>query len=91
MPISGSKDTLNLAWGTPPADLPVRPLVRRGSPGPVLADATPRRGALARTVRGRVSRYCLAHAYAPDLNPVEGIWSLLKRSMANLAASSSAS
>jgi transposase len=25
-------------------------------------------------------------AYAPDLNPAEGIWSLLKRSMANFAA-----
>jgi DDE superfamily endonuclease len=25
-------------------------------------------------------------AYSPDLNPVEGIWSLLKRSMANFAA-----
>jgi len=25
-------------------------------------------------------------AYAPELNPVEGIWSLLKRSMANFAA-----
>ena len=25
-------------------------------------------------------------AYTPDINPVEGIWSLLKRSMANFAA-----
>ena len=25
-------------------------------------------------------------AYAPDLNPAEGIWSLLKRSTANFAA-----
>ena len=25
-------------------------------------------------------------AYAPDMNPAEGIWSLLKRSMANFAA-----
>ena len=25
-------------------------------------------------------------AYAPELNPAEGIWSLLKRSMANFAA-----
>ena len=31
------QDALNLAWGTPPADLPVQPLVRRGQPGPVLA------------------------------------------------------
>ena len=27
-----------------------------------------------------------AAAYAPDLNPAEGIWSLLKRSMVNFAA-----
>jgi transposase len=25
-------------------------------------------------------------AYAPELNPAEGIWSLLKRAMANFAA-----
>ncbi len=25
-------------------------------------------------------------SYAPDLNPTEGVWSLLKRSVANLAA-----
>jgi hypothetical protein len=31
------QDALNLAWGTPPAELPVQPLVRRGQPGPVLA------------------------------------------------------
>ncbi len=28
----------------------------------------------------------LLPTYAPDLNPVEGVWSLLKRSVANLAA-----
>ena len=72
------QDTLNLAWGTPPADLPVWPLVRRGQPGPVLAGAAcrpgdllvvgaGRRGALARTAGGRVSRYCLAHARCPVL------------------------
>jgi nucleotide-binding universal stress UspA family protein len=72
------QDTLNLAWGTPPAGLPVRPLVRRGQPGPVLAGAAcrpgdllvvgaGRRGALARTAGGRVSRYCLAHARCPVL------------------------
>jgi hypothetical protein len=27
------QDTVNLAWGTPPADLPFQPLVRRGQPG----------------------------------------------------------
>jgi transposase len=30
-------------------------------------------------------------AYAPDLNPVEGTWSLLKRSIANFAAADQAS
>ena len=50
------QDTLNLAWGTPPADPPVQPLVRRGHPGPVLAvPPTPlarqaRHGALVRAV-----------------------------------------
>ena len=29
-------------------------------------------------------------AYAPDLNPAEGIWSLLKRAMANFAAAGQA-
>lgn len=28
----------------------------------------------------------LLPAYAPDLNPVEGVWSHVKRSLANLAA-----
>lgn len=72
------QDTLNLAWGTAPADLSVQPLVRRGKPGPVLAEAAcrlgdvlligaGRRGVLVRTVAGRVSRYCLAHAQCPVL------------------------
>jgi hypothetical protein len=29
---------------------------------------------------------CRLPAYAPDMNPAEGIWSLLKRSMVNFAA-----
>ena len=72
------QDALNLAWGTPPADPPVRPLVRRGQPGQVLADTAcrpgdllvvgaGRRGALARIPGGRVSRYCRAHAWCPVL------------------------
>ena len=72
------QDALNLAWGTPPADPPVRPLVRRGQPGQVLADTAcrpgdllvvgaGRRGALARIPSGRVTRYCLAHAWCPVL------------------------
>ena len=31
-------------------------------------------------------RLCRLPAYSPDLNPAEGIWSLLKRSMVNFAA-----
>ena len=72
------QDALNLAWGTPPAYLPVRPLVRRGKPGLVLVEAAcrpgdllvvgaGRQGVLARTTGGRVSRYCLAHAQCPVL------------------------
>ena len=71
-------DTLTLAWGISPTGLPVQPLVQRGKPGPVLAGAASRpgdllligagrRGALARTAGGRVSRYCLAHAACPVL------------------------
>ena len=73
------QDELNLAWGTPPADLLVRPVVRRGQPGPVLVEGAcrpgdllvagaARRGVLARVVGGRrVSRYCRAHAQCPAL------------------------
>jgi hypothetical protein len=42
--------------------------------------------------RGGISRpdgFAAAPAYAPDLNPVEGIWSVLKRGvLANLAVAS---
>lgn len=68
---------LSLAWGDLPADLPVRPVIRRGQPGPGLVGAACRpgdllvvgagRGALARIAHGRVSRYCLAHARCPVL------------------------
>jgi transposase len=34
----------------------------------------------------RALRICRMPAYAPELNPAEGIWSLLKRAMANFAA-----
>jgi nucleotide-binding universal stress UspA family protein len=61
-----------------PADLPVRPVIRRGQRGPVLAGAgcrpgdllvvgAGRRGALARVSHGRVSRGCLARARWPVL------------------------
>lgn len=31
-------------------------------------------------------RVCQLPAYAPELNPVEGVWSLMKRSLSNLAS-----
>jgi nucleotide-binding universal stress UspA family protein len=72
------QNALTLAWGELPDDLPVRAVVRRGRPGPVLVNAAcrpgdllvagaDRRGALTRIVGGRVSRYCLAHAQCPVL------------------------
>jgi nucleotide-binding universal stress UspA family protein len=72
------QDALNLAWGDLPADLPVRPVIRRGQSGPVLAGAAccpgdllvvgaGCRGAVARIGHGRVSRYCRAHARCPVL------------------------
>lgn len=70
------QDTLAAAWGPPPADLTITPVVERGEPGPVLTAiasqpgdvlviGTGRRGTLARVFAGRVSRYCLAHGRAP--------------------------
>jgi nucleotide-binding universal stress UspA family protein len=71
-------DALDKAWGPLPADLPVRPMVERGAPGPVLTViasdpgdllviGTGRLGGLTRICSGRVSRYCLAHALCPVL------------------------
>lgn len=72
------QDALNLAWGDLPADLPVQPVIRRGQPALVLVEAAcrpgdllvvgaGRRAAWPRIARGRVSRYCLAHARCPVL------------------------
>ena len=69
---------LEAAWGEIPADLTVQPVVQRGQPGPVLAAfacrpddllilGAGRRGAMPWPARGRVSRYCLAHALCPVL------------------------
>ena len=69
---------LEAAWGQMPADLTVQPVVQRGPPGPVLAAfacrhddllivGAGRRGAMPWPSRGRVSRYCLAHALCPVL------------------------
>jgi nucleotide-binding universal stress UspA family protein len=68
-------DALDAAWAGAATGLTIRPLVQRGEPGPVLVGVASsagdvlvvgaaRRGALA-CVRGRVSRYCLAHARCP--------------------------
>jgi nucleotide-binding universal stress UspA family protein len=47
------QDTLNLAWGEPPADLPVQPVILRGRPGPVLVSAACRPGDLLVAGAGR--------------------------------------
>ena len=69
---------LDAAWGQIPAGLSVQPVVQRGQPGPVLVAlagrlddllivGAGRRGMVAWPGRGRVSRYCLAHAQCPVL------------------------
>ena len=71
-------DALGVTWGGRPAGLEFESLVRRRKPGQVLVDVawspddllvvgTGRRAGLARIWRGRVSRYCLAHAGCPVL------------------------
>lgn len=72
------RDTLRAVWGEIPADPSVRPVVERGEagcvlvgaaccPGDLLVVGAGRRGALARVISGKVSRYCLAHARCPVL------------------------
>ena len=73
------RDALHAVWGEIPVDpLLVQPVVERGEAGPVLVSiaccpgdllvvGAGRRGALARVIWGRVSRYCLAHARCPVL------------------------
>jgi nucleotide-binding universal stress UspA family protein len=72
------RDALIAAWGHVPADPPVHPVVQRGeagwvlvnmaySPGDLLVVGAGRRGALARVISGKVSRYCVAHAQCPVL------------------------
>jgi nucleotide-binding universal stress UspA family protein len=72
------RDTLHAVWGEVPADPSVRPLVERGEagwilvgtaccPGDLLVVGAGRRGALARVISGKVSRYCLAYALCPVL------------------------
>jgi nucleotide-binding universal stress UspA family protein len=69
---------LDAAWGLIPDDLSVQPAVQRGPPGQVLVALASRpddllivgagrRGMVAWPSRGRVSRYCVAHAQCPVL------------------------
>ena len=70
------RDALVAVWGKDPDDPLVQPHIERGAPGWVLVNlarqpgdvlvvSAGRRGALARMVFSRVSRYCLAHAQCP--------------------------
>jgi nucleotide-binding universal stress UspA family protein len=72
------RDALIAVWGQDPDDPLVQPHIERGAPGWVLVSlacrpgdvlvvGAGRRGALARMVFSRVSRYCLAHALCPVL------------------------
>jgi len=72
------RDALLAVWGENPNDPLVQPHVERGPPGWVLVSlarrpgdvlvvGAGRRGALARMVFSKVSRYCLAHAQCPVL------------------------
>jgi nucleotide-binding universal stress UspA family protein len=72
------RDAMTAAWGAPPADLPVRTVVRRGEAGWVLVSTANCHGdllvigagsrrAVARIISGKVARYCLAHAMCPVL------------------------
>ncbi|HJY74901.1 MAG TPA: universal stress protein [Streptosporangiaceae bacterium] len=70
---------LEVAWGPQlPDGLSVQPVVQRGQSGPILVAVAcrpddllvvgaGRRGAVPRLSRGRVSRYCMAHAVCPVL------------------------
>ncbi len=72
------RDALIAVWGEVPDDPMVQPHVERGAagwvlvsiacrPGDLLVVGAGRRGALARMVSCRVSRYCVAHARCPVL------------------------
>ena len=69
---------LESAWGCVPASLSVQRVIARGETGPVLVNMADgaddlivvgagERGRLSRLWRGRVTRYCLAHASCPVL------------------------
>jgi len=71
-------ESIEAAWGGPPDELEMWPVIVRGNPGEVLVGlanrpedvivvGAGRRGALARLFHGRVVRYCVAHAGCPVL------------------------
>jgi nucleotide-binding universal stress UspA family protein len=70
--------SIDAAWGGPPEDIEMWPVVARGSAGEVLVGlanrpddviviGAGRRGPIARAVHGRVARYCVAHSCCPVL------------------------
>ncbi len=70
--------SIEAAWGGPPDDLEMWPVVVRGNPGEVLVGLASRpddvlvvgaghRGPLRRLFRGQVVRYCVGHAGCPVL------------------------
>jgi len=80
--LDAARERLDAAFddglGGIPADVHLEPHVERGETGPVLVDVadqpddlliigTGRRGLVRRMVRGKVARYCLAHANCPVL------------------------
>jgi nucleotide-binding universal stress UspA family protein len=71
-------DSIDAAWGGPPDDLDMWPVVVRGKAGEVLVGLASRpddvlvvgggrRGQLARLFHGQVARYCVARAGCPVL------------------------
>lgn len=71
-------ESIEAAWGGPPDELEMWPVIVRGNAGEVLVGLASRpddvivvgagrRGVLARLFHGQVARYCLAHAGCPVL------------------------
>lgn len=72
------RESIDAAWGGPPDDMAIWPTVVRGNAGEVLVGLASlpddvivvgagRRGRLTRIYRGKVARYCVAHAGCPVL------------------------
>lgn len=71
-------DSIEAAWGGPPEEIEMWPVVVRGTagealvglanrPDDVIVVGAGRRGPLSRLVHGQVARYCVAHAGCPVL------------------------